>query len=114
MKICLIQPKYSTDYERSDYYFEEQLKLMRECNESLDMIVMPESCDIPCLAPTKEAAYASYEKYNKIFLDEVAKMAKKKRTVVTVIIEPPSADVVNKARLAMYQMILKRKGKMNE
>ena len=77
MKICLIQPKYSTDYERSDYYFEEQLKLMRECNESLDMIVMPESCDIPCLAPTKEAAYASYEKYNKIFLDEVAKMAKR-------------------------------------
>lgn len=41
-------------------------------------------------------------------------MAKKKRTVVTVIIEPPSADVVNKARLAMYQMILKRKGKVNE
>lgn len=43
-------------------------------------------------------------------------MAKKKEPWknITVIIEPPSADVVNKARLAMYQMILKRKGKVNE
>ena len=43
-------------------------------------------------------------------------MAKKKEPWknIMVIIEPPSADVVNKARLAMYQMILKRKGKVNE
>ena len=26
MKVCIIQPAYSTDYERSDIYFEEQFK----------------------------------------------------------------------------------------
>ena len=26
MKICLIQPKYSTDYSLSDYYFEEEFQ----------------------------------------------------------------------------------------
>ena len=82
MKICLIQPAYSVEYESSDYYFDEQIKLMRQCDESMDMIVMPESCDIPCLARTREEAYASYEKYNKIFLDEVSAMAKRCNAMV--------------------------------
>ena len=82
MKICLIQPAYSVEYESSDYYFDEQIKLMRLCDESMDMIVMPESCDIPCLARTREEAYASYEKYNKIFLDEVSAMAKRCNAMV--------------------------------
>ncbi len=82
MKICLIQPAYSTDYEKSDLYFEEQLKLMRQCDDSVDIIIMPESCDIPCLAKTREEAYASYEKYNKIFLDEVSATAKRCSAIV--------------------------------
>ncbi len=82
MKICLIQPAYSTYYEKSDLYFEEQLKLMRQCDDSVDIIIMPESCDIPCLAKTREEAYASYEKYNKIFLDEVSATAKRCSAIV--------------------------------
>ena len=30
MKICVIQPAYSTDYDKSELYFNEQLKLIRE------------------------------------------------------------------------------------
>lgn len=82
MKICLIQPAYSSDYEKIDYYFEEQIKLMHQCDDSIDMIVMPESCDIPCLANTREKAYAAYEKYNRIFLDEVSATAKRCNAMV--------------------------------
>ena len=28
MKVCIIQPAYSTDFSKSDRYFEEQLKLL--------------------------------------------------------------------------------------
>ena len=52
MKVCIIQPPYSTDFARSDEYFQIELDLMDQCDESMDLIVMPESCDIPCLAKT--------------------------------------------------------------
>ena len=75
MKVCVIQPAYSTDYSRSDYYFEEQLRLIDECDESMDIIVLPEACDVPCLAPTKELAEVSVAKYNKRLLDKAADAA---------------------------------------
>ena len=62
MKICIIQPAYSTDYAASDAYFAEELALIDRCDESMDLIVLPEMTDIPCLAKTKEQAAASAEK----------------------------------------------------
>ena len=56
MKVCIIQPAYSTDFEKIDLYYEEQMKLASQCDESMDIIVLPESCDIPCLARSKEDA----------------------------------------------------------
>ena len=77
MKVCLIQPAYSTDYALSDKYFADELKLLSECDESMDVIVLPESCDIPCLAPTKEAAEASCAKYGPMLLEAAAETAKR-------------------------------------
>ncbi|MBQ9915448.1 MAG: hypothetical protein IJO50_04810 [Clostridia bacterium] len=54
MKVILIQPKYSTDYEKSDEFFQKELEYLDACDESADLIVMPESCDVTCLAQTKE------------------------------------------------------------
>ena len=59
MKVCIIQPAYSTDYAKIDDYFKAQLRLLEQCDESMDLIVLPESCDIPCLAHTKADADAS-------------------------------------------------------
>ena len=84
MRCCIIQPAYSTDYGRSDYYFEEQLKLIDRCDESMDIIVLPESCDIPCLASTREESELSYERYNKRLLDKVAETARRCRAIVFV------------------------------
>ncbi len=84
MKVCIIQPAYSTDYERSDIYFEEQLKLIDKCDDSMDIIVLPEACDIPCLAPTRELSVRSSVKFNKRLLDKVAETAKRCQAIVFV------------------------------
>ena len=77
MKICIIQPAYSTDYSLSDRYFDEQLKLIDKCDDSMDLIVLPEAADIPCLAASKAEADASSAKFNGILLTKVAETAKR-------------------------------------
>ena len=63
MKVCVAQPEYSVDYNRSDELFEKQLELFYQCDESMDIIVFPESCDVPCLAKTKEQVEKSSQRY---------------------------------------------------
>ena len=77
MKVCIIQPKYSTDYSKSDEFFQKELDLLHQCDCTMDIIVLPEASDIPCLAGTKEESEKSAEKFNKILLDECSKTAKK-------------------------------------
>ncbi len=77
MKVCIIQPKYSTDYSKSDEYFKDELALLNQCDESMDIIVCPEACDIPCLAGTKERAEESVRKYNKKLLEAAAETARR-------------------------------------
>ncbi|MBO5454874.1 MAG: hypothetical protein J6A69_13060 [Clostridia bacterium] len=77
MKVCTIQPKYSVDYSKSDEYFEMELELLRSCDDSMDIIVMPESTDIPCHAKTKEENDLSVKKYNERILNEASATAKR-------------------------------------
>lgn len=84
MKVCIIQPAYSTDFSESERYFKEQLKLIDMCDGSMDLIVLPESCDIPCLAPTKEKAEQATAAFNRILLDKAAETAKRCNALVFV------------------------------
>ena len=77
MKVCIIQPKYSTDYSQSDKYFEDELKLLSQCDDSMDIIVCPEACDIPCLAGSKADAEKSVEKFNKRLYEIASATAKR-------------------------------------
>ena len=77
MKVCVVQPEYSVDYNRSDELFEKQLEIFDKCDDSMDIIVFPESCDIPCLAKTKEQAEKSTQKYNKRLLEVASATAKR-------------------------------------
>ncbi len=77
MKVCIIQPKYSTDYSQSEKYFEDELKLLEQCDDSMDIIVCPEAADIPCLANTKEDAEKSVEKFNKKLYEAASLTAKR-------------------------------------
>lgn len=82
MKGCVIQPAYSTDYTRIGEYFEAQLALMAECDETMDLIVLPEMCDIPCLAKTKEQADAASERYTDRVLEEASRLARRCHAMV--------------------------------
>jgi predicted amidohydrolase len=82
MKICIAQPEYSVDYSRSDELFEKQLELFSQCDDSMDIIVFPESCDIPCLAKTKEDAEKSVEKFNRRLLEAASQTAKRCKSLL--------------------------------
>ncbi|MBQ8849580.1 MAG: hypothetical protein IJ011_04535 [Clostridia bacterium] len=82
MKVCIIQPAYSTDFEKIDYYYEEQMKLVAQCDGSMDIIVLPESCDIPCLAGSKENAELAAAKFNEKFLSAMSETAKRCGAIV--------------------------------
>lgn len=77
MKVCIAQPEYSTDYDRSDEFFEKELALFDACDDSMDIIVFPEYCDIPCLAKTREQLEASIAKYNPPLLKKASETAKR-------------------------------------
>jgi len=77
MKACIIQPKYSQKFEESERCFEEQIRLIDMCDESMDIIVLPEACDIPSLAPTREDALLSSSRFNKAILEKARQTAKR-------------------------------------
>ncbi len=84
MKVCIIQPAYSTDFSKVDKYFEDQMRLIDMCDDSMDLIVLPESCDIPCLAPCKEDGEWASERFNRRLLDKVADTARRCNAMVFV------------------------------
>ena len=75
MKICVIQPPYTTEKEKTDICFEKELELLDSCDESIDLIVMPESCDSPCYVTDKESADALVKKYNQRILNKARETA---------------------------------------
>ena len=77
MKVCVVQPAYSTDHARSDEYFAAEMRLLDACDPSMDLIVLPEYADIPCLAKTREEAEASSARYAVPLLAKCAETAKR-------------------------------------
>ena len=64
MKVCVIQPYYSLKPEDTDRCYREMVALLDQCDESLDLIVLPEYSDIPAAQGSKDDFHASIEKYN--------------------------------------------------
>ena len=50
---------------------------MDACDESMDIIVLPESCDVPCLATTREETERSSAKFTARILDNPAETARR-------------------------------------
>lgn len=84
MKVCLIQPHYSLDFADSDKCFADQLELMRKCDDSMDLIVMPESADVPAYAPTREQSEENVRKFNAPLLEEAARTARRCHAILCV------------------------------
>ena len=53
MKVCVVQPAYSLNFSESDALFAWELAELDKCDASMDIIVLPEYSNVPCLAKTK-------------------------------------------------------------
>ena len=84
MKVCVIQPEYSSDYSRSKELFDKQIDILRSCDDSIDLIVLPENADIPALASEKEQSDKSVETFRTPLLKEAQETAKRCNALVFV------------------------------
>lgn len=84
MKVRIIQPQYTFNASDLQVNFDKMVALMDECNEPLDIIVMPEYCDIPSAQKGKKAYWDSIEKYNAPFMEKAIAMAKRCRAITFV------------------------------
>ena len=84
MKACVIQPPYSRDLTRSDELFAWKLAQLEKCDETLDLIVLPEYSDVPCAASTREETLYYHDKYSDTLMSACAKTAVRCGAVVCV------------------------------
>ncbi|MBR3862156.1 MAG: carbon-nitrogen hydrolase family protein, partial [Clostridia bacterium] len=77
MKTCVIQPPYCMDFGKSDMYFAWEIEALDRCTPDMDLIVLPEYSNVPCLAKTKAEMEQSFEKYGKVLLQKAAETAKR-------------------------------------
>ena len=84
MKACIIQPPYSRDTAFSDEYFEYKINLLNECDDSVDIIVLPEYSDVPCATETLEETLYYHKKYINILLSKCVETAKRCNSLVFV------------------------------
>lgn len=84
MKACIIQPPYSRDTSYSDEYFEYKLKMLDECDDTIDIIVLPEYSDVPCATESLEETLFYHHKYIDILLEKCIETAKRCNSLIFV------------------------------
>ena len=77
MKICVIQPHYSFDEKDVDACFEGLLALLEQCDESMDLIVLPEYSDAPADVQGKDGFYGAVAKYNALLMEKARETARR-------------------------------------
>lgn len=77
MKAAIIQPEYSTDVSRAFELFKAELSLLDLCDESLDIIVMPEYGDIPVMPDSNETFRECVRNYHTALIEKAAQTAKR-------------------------------------
>ena len=84
MRACIIQPYYSLNEQDNDKCFNDMVALLDKCDDSLDLIVLPEYSDIPSAQPDKEHFTGSIVKYNAIILEKARQTAIRCNAIVFV------------------------------
>ena len=84
MKACIIQPPYSRDTAFSDEYFEYKLRMLDQCDENIDLIVLPEYSDVPCCAATLEETLMYHDRYIDTLTEKCIETAKRCKALVFV------------------------------
>ncbi|MBP3437362.1 MAG: hypothetical protein J6K61_05610 [Clostridia bacterium] len=84
MKVCVIQPAYSFRFEDRETCFSGTLSHLEKCDESMDIIVLPEYSDTPTVVKDMDEFYVEYEAYNRIILEKARETAKRCNAIVFV------------------------------
>ena len=84
MKACIIQPPYSRDVSYSDAFFDWKIDALKQCDDSMDIIVLPEYSDVPCATSTLEETLFYHDKYIDLLLETCVATAKRCRALVFV------------------------------
>lgn len=84
MKACVIQPWYSFQPEDTDVCFKEMIEMLDQCDESMDLIVLPEYGDVPAAQPDKAHFHASIRKYKDIVIEKARQTAIRCHAIVFV------------------------------
>lgn len=82
MKACIIQPYYSFDHAKLEECFDGMMKIIDSCDDSMDLIVLPEYCDIPAATENAEQFHQSIEKYNDAVYKKVSETARRCNAIV--------------------------------
>ncbi len=83
MKAYIVQPYYSLNgKEDIEKCFNGQIALMDECDDSADIIVLPEACHCQSFMGSNELSYQTKEKYNQVFHQKVIETAKRCKALV--------------------------------
>ncbi len=92
MKVCTIQPRYSFDERDLDTCFEELIAQLDRCDESMDIIVLPEYSDAPADVKGKEGFYNAVAKNGERLLEAARTTAKRCHAIVFVNAGYETAD----------------------
>lgn len=84
MKVCVLQPRYSFDENDLQSCYEGLLSLLAQCDESMDIIVLPEYSDALADVKGKDGFYAAVEEYSDNLLAIAAQTAKRCHALVFV------------------------------
>lgn len=84
MKVCVIQPKYSFNEEDLDICFKRLIELLDKCDDSFDIIVMPEYSDALADVKGKTGFYGAFDKYNDNILKKAIETAQRCNSIVFV------------------------------
>ena len=82
MKVCLIQPLYSTDFENVQKYIDWEVKALDSVTEDTDIVVLPESCDVPVFSKEPGFFQSCVEKYSDFILEKASQTAKRCHAMV--------------------------------
>ena len=82
MRVSIIQPNYSMDSNDLEKCFYDMLEQIKQCDDSMDIIVLPEYCDVPANTDNCRQFHECIEKYNEIIKNTVIETAKRCNAIV--------------------------------
>lgn len=84
MKVCAFQPLYPYLAEDTDQYIRFLLQTLDECDESLDLIVLPECCNAPAVYRSNEEFFSYVSKNTEVLMEKAKQTAKRCNAIVSV------------------------------